>query len=110
MKYVYVKAKNKLEVARHEVVEENKYSFSINPNSKIKGDDIWINRQLNNFSPPLSEHFSIISYREYRAIVNGKIQAQREILDQEYSRYQKAYYEAKKELKAKELPMDEVTE
>lgn len=106
MKYVYVKNRNTLDVAKHEVINEDEYVFTI----KVGDELIYINRQLNSFSSVLDSHFILIPYKEYMVIVNGKIQAQREILDQEYSRYQKAYYEAMKELRAKELPIDEVTE
>jgi len=88
MKYVYVKNRNTLDVARHEIII-GEFGFCY---------------------PAIPSEFETLSYHEYRAIVNGKLQAQLEILDQEYSRYQKAHYEAMKELKAKELPMDEVTE
>lgn len=98
MKYVYVKNRNTLDVARHEVIKENEYVFTIKVGDELICSSAW------------DSDFILIPYREYRAIVNAKIQAQREILDQEYSRYQKAHYEAIKELRAKELPIDEVTE
>ena len=87
MKYVYVKARNTLDVARHKDVC-GKYLDLLNSDHNIK----------------------MISYDEYRAIVNGKIQAQLEILDEAETNRQRAYNTTKKELYAKMLPIDEVTE
>lgn len=91
MKYVYVKAKNTLDVARHEVASE-KFTRLV---ECLESDDC---------------NFEEISYQEYRAIVNGKIEAQLEILDEEETKRQRAYNATKKELYAKMLRIDEVTE
>lgn len=107
MKYVYVKNRNTLDVARHEA-EDTKEGWVIKIRGEKAGQATITKRII--FLDDLHPDLELLSYQEYRAIVNGKIQAQREILDQEYSRYQKAHYEAKKELRAKELPIDEVTE
>jgi|TARA_R110000823_G_C15829899_1_gene490128 hypothetical protein len=88
MKYVYVKNRNTLDVARHEIII-GEFGFCY---------------------PAIPSEFETLSYHEYRAIVNGKLQAQLEILDQENTNRQRAYDATKKELCAKRLPMDEVTE
>tara|TARA_B110000503_G_C7153711_1_gene416324 strand:+ start:2100 stop:2366 length:267 start_codon:yes stop_codon:yes gene_type:complete len=88
MKYVYVKNRNTLDVARHEIII-GEFGFCY---------------------PAIPSEVETLSYHEYRAIVNGKLQAQLEILDQENTNRQRAYDATKKELCAKRLPMDEVTE
>ena len=91
MKYVYIKIRNTLGVAKHKVACERTPHLV-----ELLEDD--------------NSSFEEISYQEYRTIVNGKIQAQLEILGEENTNRQRAYDATKKELCAKRLPMDEVTE
>jgi len=107
MKYVYVKNRNTLDVARHEIISEDQYCYVI----EADGVTIPISRQSPQFIiSALHGNFEIISYQEYVAIVNGIIEKKLEALHQMYLAIGGEYWKAKEGLKAEKLPMDEVTE
>ena len=104
MKYIYIRKKGTLEVARHERAganEEGVFVWVVERETKTK------TYSASSFIKNNDPNFEIIPYELYRDITNGIIDAKLEALDDARYAFMKMHYEARKESRAKKLPIDE---